>query len=190
MRSPFASRIFVALTTLVALIGLAGTASAQDKLDRALREGRQSGKTQRVILKSKPGYQAWARKLLSDRNKAVDAELPSIGGFAVELTAAELDAFCGSSVASGCSEDTIVRPSGAAKKAKSTPPRGAKKAKKPGNRHNGNRNDRGTDERNNRDKKDRDDDDDDDADDDDADDDDADDDDNDDDDNDGGNSGS
>ena len=95
------TQILVALTAIMAVIGLADTASAQDKLDRALRDGKRSGKTQRVILKSKPGYEAWARKLLEQKNKAVDAELPSVGGFAVELTAGELDAFCAASVADG-----------------------------------------------------------------------------------------
>ena len=115
MYRPPSSLIHIALTALVALVGLADTALAQDKLDRALREGRRSGKAQRVILKAKPGYDAWARKLLAERNKQVDAELPSVGGFAVELAASELDAFCNSSVFDSCSEDATVRPTAAAK---------------------------------------------------------------------------
>ena len=46
---------------------------------------------QHVIVKAKPGYEAWARQLLQQNGKTIDAELPSIGGIAVELTAAELD---------------------------------------------------------------------------------------------------
>ena len=61
------ARILVALTAIMAVVGLADTASAQDKLDRALREASRSGKAQRVILKSKAGYEAWARKLLRRR---------------------------------------------------------------------------------------------------------------------------
>ena len=75
-----------------------------------MREGQRSGKAQRVILKAKPGYDAWARKLLAQRGKNIDAELPSIGGFAVELAAGELEAFCNASVFDGCSEDSIVTP--------------------------------------------------------------------------------
>jgi subtilisin family serine protease len=139
-RSPL-SRCFVALAAILVLTGLAADASAQDKLDRALREGKRSGKTQRVILKSKPGYEAWARKLLDQKNKVIDAEMPSVGGFAVELTASELDAFCAASVADGCSEDTIVRPSGSAKARKSTPARGKRnhnKGRFNGSRHSSN----------------------------------------------------
>ena len=44
--------------------GTATTANAQDKLDRALRDGKKSGQAQHVIVKAKPGYEAWARQLL------------------------------------------------------------------------------------------------------------------------------
>ncbi len=60
---------------------------AQDRLDRALREGKKAGKAQRVILRAKPGYEAWARQLLASKGKTIDAELPSIGAFAVEMSA-------------------------------------------------------------------------------------------------------
>jgi hypothetical protein len=101
-------RFFVALIAMIAVSGLAGTASAQDKLDRALREGKRAGKSQRVILKAKPGYDAWARHLLAQKGKTIEAELPSIGGLSVELGAAELDAICNSTVFEGCSEDAVV----------------------------------------------------------------------------------
>ena len=103
-------RSIVALIAMLAIAGTATTANAQDKLDRALREGKNSGKAQRVILKAKPGYEAWARELLARRARTIDAELPSIGAFAVELSAAELDAICQSTVFDGCSEDTLVTP--------------------------------------------------------------------------------
>ncbi len=61
-----------------------------------LREASRSGQSQRVIFKAKPGYEAWARKLLAQKGKNIDAELPSVGAFAVELTAGELDVFCNS----------------------------------------------------------------------------------------------
>ena len=105
----------VAMVAMLAIAGTATTASAQDKLDRALREGKSSGKTQHVILKAKPGYEAWARELLAQNGKNIDAELPSIGALAVELTAGELD-ICKSAVVTGCSEDSYVSPSAAAKK--------------------------------------------------------------------------
>ena len=76
---------------MLAIAGTATTANAQDKLDRALREGKRSGKAQRVIIKAKPGYEAWARQLLAQHGKNIDAELPSIGALAVELSAGELD---------------------------------------------------------------------------------------------------
>ena len=106
---------------MLALTGLASTATAQDRLDRALRDGKLSGQSQRVILRAKPGYDAWARKLLLDRGKSIDAELPSIGAFAVELTPAELDALCFSSVFDGCSVDGEVRPSAAAPRPRRRP---------------------------------------------------------------------
>ena len=102
------ARILVAITAIMAVIGLADTASAQDKLDRALREASRSGEAQRVIVKSKPGYEAWGRKLLTQKGKKIHAELPSVGAFAVELTAGELDVICGSTVFDGCSDDASV----------------------------------------------------------------------------------
>ena len=114
LRSP-QSPIVLALTAIMALTGLAGTAAAQDKLDRALREARKSGTAQRVIFKSKAGYEAWARKLLTQKGKDIDAELPSVGSFAVELTADEMNVVCNSTVSDGCSSDALVSPSGARK---------------------------------------------------------------------------
>ncbi|HTH24471.1 MAG TPA: hypothetical protein VL919_05140, partial [Vicinamibacterales bacterium] len=71
---------------MLAIAYTATTAYAQDKLDRALREGKRSGTTQHVIMKAKPGYEAWARELLAQHGKNIDAELPSIGALAVELS--------------------------------------------------------------------------------------------------------
>ena len=99
-----------ALTAILAIAGLAASASAQDKLDRALREASRSGKAQSVIFKSKAGYETWARKLLADKGKNIDAELPSVGSFAVELTAGEMDVLCNSPVSDGCSADALVEP--------------------------------------------------------------------------------
>src|SRR5687768_3168325 len=110
VRSPL-NRFVFALTAILALAGLAASASAQDKLDRALREASRSGKAERVIFKSKAGYEAWARKLLTDRGKSVDAELPSVGSFTVELTAGEMEVLCNSMVSDGCSADAVVSPS-------------------------------------------------------------------------------
>ena len=90
------------------------TANAQDKLDRALREGKRSGKAQRVILKAKPGYEAWARQLLAQKGKNIDAELPSIGALAVELDGRRARRICKSAVFDGCSEDSDVSPTAAA----------------------------------------------------------------------------
>src|SRR5688500_13515359 len=94
-------RPLVALAALLSLTAVAATASAQDKLDRALREASKSGKAQRVIFKSKAGYEAWARKLLTQKGKNIDAELPSVGAFAVELTVGEMDVICNSTVSDG-----------------------------------------------------------------------------------------
>src|SRR6185436_3537480 len=105
-------RSLVVLVAMLAFAGTAATASAQDKLDRALREGKASGQAQHVIVKSKPGYEAWARQLLQQNGKTVEAELPSIGGLAVELTAEELE-LCKSSVLAGCSLDSYISPSAA-----------------------------------------------------------------------------
>jgi len=111
--SPRSPRFFCTLVASLAIADSATSANAQDKLDRALREGQRSGKPQRVIVKAKPGYEAWARKLLVDNGTNIDAELPSIGALAVELAASELD-LCKSAVFDGCSEDSFVSPSAAA----------------------------------------------------------------------------
>jgi hypothetical protein len=63
----------VVLVAMLAIAGTAATASAQDKLDRALREGKKSGSAQHVIVKAKPGYEAWARQLLQQNGKTIDA---------------------------------------------------------------------------------------------------------------------
>ena len=89
LRMRIAPRPLVALVAVLSLTTGAATASAQDKLDRALREASKSGQAQRVIFKSKAGYDAWARKLLTQNGKNIEAELPSVGSFAVELTAGE-----------------------------------------------------------------------------------------------------
>ena len=100
------------LVVLVAMLAIAGTATAnaQDKLDRALRDGKNSGETLHVIVKAKPGYEAWARQLLQQNGTTIEAELPSISGLAVELTGSQLD-LCKSSVIESCSEDSYVSPS-------------------------------------------------------------------------------
>ena len=66
VRGPF-SQIPVALATILIVMGLAAPASAQDKFDRALRESKKSGESQRVIFKSRAGYEAWAAILSSSR---------------------------------------------------------------------------------------------------------------------------
>src|SRR5687768_9009905 len=111
LRMRIVPRPLVALAALLSLTAVAASASAQDKLDRALREASKSGKAQRVILKSKPGYEAWARKLLTQNGKKIDAEMPSVGSFAVELTNGEMAAICNSTVSDGCSADATVSPS-------------------------------------------------------------------------------
>src|SRR5688572_10322802 len=113
MIRPWLPRSVVALVAVLAFAGTATSANAQDKLDRALRDGKKSGKAQRVIFKAKPGYEDWARQLLVQKGLTIKSELPSIGGFAIELPAAELDAICQSTVSDGCSEDTIVTPAAA-----------------------------------------------------------------------------
>ena len=110
IRSWFPRSVF-ALTAIL-LVSLVGTANAQDKLDRALREGKQSGKSQRVILRAKPGYEAWARQLLNQKKGSVDSELPSVSGFTVELSASELE-LCNSTVFESCSSDATISASGA-----------------------------------------------------------------------------
>src|SRR5688572_7485623 len=103
-------RSVVALVAVLAFAGTATSANAQDKLDRALRDGKKSGKAQLVIFKAKPGYEDWARRLLRQKGVTIKSELPSIGGFAIELSAAELDVICQSAVSDGCSADTLVTP--------------------------------------------------------------------------------
>ena len=121
------SRFVLALTAILAVAGNAATADAQsqDKLDHALREGKKAGKSQHVILKAKPGYEAWARQLLNQNGKEIESELPSIGAMTAELTAGELDVFCKAAVFLGCSEDAYISPSGfAADKKTAMPARG------------------------------------------------------------------
>lgn len=105
------SRRFISLTTLLVLVGFAGSASAQDKIDRSLREGRTKSHTQRVIIKAKAGYSSWVRQLLAQRGKQIESEMPSIDAIAVDLTSAELDAICLHVVTDGCSGDVLVSPS-------------------------------------------------------------------------------
>ena len=84
-------RFLVALVAMLAIAGTATTANAQDKLDRALREGQRSGRAQRVIVKAKPGYEAWARQLLAQNGKDIDGRNAEHQRLAVELAAGELD---------------------------------------------------------------------------------------------------
>ena len=72
-------KLLIALFGALAIAGSATTVTAQDNLDRALREGQRSGRPQRVIVKAKPGYEAWARQLIQQRGKQISAEMPSIG---------------------------------------------------------------------------------------------------------------
>ena len=72
MTSNWFTRSSAALVAMLAIAGTPTMASAQDKLDRALREGGRSGKVQRVIFKAKPGYDEWARQLLAKKGKKVD----------------------------------------------------------------------------------------------------------------------
>ena len=105
-------RPVVGMAALLAIAGTATTAHAQDKLDRALRDGKNSGEPLHVIVKAKPGYEAWARQLLQQNGTLIEAELPSIGGLAVELSGSQLD-LCKSAVVESCSEDSHVSPSSA-----------------------------------------------------------------------------
>src|SRR5262245_60893240 len=103
---------FAALVAVI-LLASASAASAQDKLDRSLRDGKRAGHTQRVILKARPGYSAWVRDLLSKHGVVIDAELPSIEGIAAELDPRVLKAICEDSNATiGCSADPEISPSG------------------------------------------------------------------------------
>lgn len=101
-------RGFAACVAVVAFFGSVSSASAQDKLDRALREGKREGHTQRVILTARPGYSGWLRQSLLNNGKNVDADLPSVGALATELTPQQLDAYCGSSMVDRCSVDAEV----------------------------------------------------------------------------------
>ena len=77
---------------MLAFAGTAATASAQDKLDRALREGKNVRQGAARHRQGEARLRSWARQLLAQNGKNIDAELPSIGALAVELSAAELDA--------------------------------------------------------------------------------------------------
>ncbi len=106
-------RSIAALLTLTVVALGATPVAAQDKLDRALREGKAAGRSQNVILKAREGYEGWARQLLAQKGKSIDAELPSIGAVAANLSPAELDAICKHPAFSGCSEDSAVSSSAA-----------------------------------------------------------------------------
>src|SRR5215203_1676435 len=131
MNSFSSPRPFIALAGLLAFLGSASTAHAQvhDKLDHALREGKKAGKSQHVILRARPGYEAWARQLLNQHGTGVESELPSIGALTAELKASELDVLCKSVAFLGCSEDSYVSPSGgpAPKKTATPAPANGKK---------------------------------------------------------------
>lgn len=99
-----------ALTALVVLVGFVASASAQERIDRALREGRYQTASQRVIVKAKPGYAPWVRQLLAQRGIDIYAQLPSIDAVAVELSSSDLDAVCFHSIALGCALDALVSP--------------------------------------------------------------------------------
>ncbi len=99
---------FAACVAVVAFFAGAASASAQDKLDRALRDGKRSGQPQRVILTARPGYSGWLRQSLLNNGQHVDADLPSVGALATELTPQQLDAYCGSSMVDRCSVDGEV----------------------------------------------------------------------------------
>ena len=104
-------RSLVVLVAMLAIAGTATTANAQDKLDRALRDGKNSGETLRVIVKAKPGYEAWARQLLQQNGTTIEAEMPSIGATRrrTDRPASSISARARSSTS--CSEDSYVSPS-------------------------------------------------------------------------------
>src|SRR5262245_60310682 len=106
MRPACSPRFVHALMALLTVSAVASPAFAQDKLDKALREGQQSGKSQRVILTTRPGYEDWARQLLQARGKK-PGELSGIGALTAELSASEL-ALCNSAAFVACSEDALV----------------------------------------------------------------------------------
>ena len=101
---------FVVMTVLAALLGVAGSASApQDKLDRALRDGKVLGQSQRVIIKAAPGADTRLRQLLAERGTRIEAELHIVGAMTVTLSAADLIAVCEESPAvRSCSIDGEV----------------------------------------------------------------------------------
>ena len=109
-------RRVVAFFALAAIVGFAGNASAQDKFDRALREGRGAGKTHRVIITTEAGYEPWVREMLTRAGKSIEAELPSVNGLAVELTDAELDTVCPSGIVRGCHSNPTVSPTASRRK--------------------------------------------------------------------------
>ncbi|MEO8682990.1 MAG: S8 family peptidase, partial [Vicinamibacterales bacterium] len=101
-------RFVAAFVAVGALFGSVVTATAQDKLDRALREGKRAGQSQHVILKARAGYAGWLRQSLLNSGNLIDADLPSIGALATELTPQQLDVYCSSRMVEGCSVDAEV----------------------------------------------------------------------------------
>ena len=93
-------RSFVAMTALLALLGFADSAAApQDRLDRALRDGKVGGQSQRVIVTAETGAEARVRELLTKRGARIEAELAIIDAVTVTLSAADLIAICEESAA-------------------------------------------------------------------------------------------
>jgi hypothetical protein len=96
---------------MLAIAGTSTTANAQDKLDRALREGKRSGKSQRVIVKASPVTKPGRASCSRSRARTSTPSCRVSAALRVELTVGELD-ICKSAVLEGCSEDSYVSPMG------------------------------------------------------------------------------
>lgn len=110
----FTRRAFQLSSFTALLAVLTSTSSAlaepQDKLDRALRQGKSSPRSQRVIVEARPGYSEWVRVLLAHRGR-LSEELSSNGSLTAELSAADLEALCEMSTAvTMCHSDAEVKP--------------------------------------------------------------------------------
>ena len=103
-------RSFVAMTALLALLGFTNAAAVpQNRLDRALRDGKVQGHAQRVIVTAEIGGEARVRELLAKRGARIEAELAIIDAVTVTLSAADLIAVCEkNSAVRSCSIDGEV----------------------------------------------------------------------------------
>src|SRR4029453_5104874 len=110
----FTRRAFhlASFTALLAVLTSTSSALAgqQDKLDRALAQGKSSSSSQLVIVEPLPGYSEWVRVLLAHRGK-LSEELSGNGSLTAELSAADLEALCEMSTAVRmCHSDAEVKP--------------------------------------------------------------------------------